>query len=119
MKLLYIFRSKTSIAEFLVYCKRVGTKSANSRKKAKSNRKLVRPPYVCDFICLQFLCQVCPDDGFDFEALIDLENESKSQRCYSHHGQRYQEVVKEFKRLEKPKTDNSTTPYDVDFYSLN
>ncbi|XP_062519013.1 uncharacterized protein LOC134194121 isoform X2 [Corticium candelabrum] len=102
-------KSKTSIATFLVYCKQLATKS---RKKAKSKRTLDQEPHICDLICLQFLCQVCPDDGFEFETLINLENESQSRRRNYQHpdpGYKYQKVVKQFKQLKNPETADSST----------
>ena len=109
LNFIYLFRSKTSIATFLVYCKQLATKS---RKKAKSKRTLDQEPHICDLICLQFLCQVCPDDGFEFETLINLENESQSRRRNYQHpdpGYKYQKVVKQFKQLKNPETADSST----------
>ncbi|XP_062508756.1 uncharacterized protein LOC134184992 isoform X2 [Corticium candelabrum] len=109
-------KSKTSIAKFLVYYKDLATKPADSTKKSKSNT-LDRVPYVCDLVCLQFLCQVIPDDGFDFEALINLENESQSQSYQHHHGYTYREVVKAFKRRKNSETADRTTATNAASFS--
>ena len=105
-----------AIAEFLIYCKQLATASADSTdpKETRSapSVSLYRDICIRDFLYLEFLCQVCPDDEFDFEALLMNPEEAA---CYYRSGNEYLMFAKIFKLLRARRNRDATeTSNDTD-----
>ena len=101
-----MYRCKTRLAAFIARCKHRSDIDcfASSDDKLPSRELCLR-----DFISLEHLCQVFPDDEFDFDDLLQItDNQCKeSVNCSL-----YMDVVKRFRKRRNGEADSEDDETD-------
>ena len=88
------FRCKARLTAFITRCKHVAC-TGSAEQGANSGDEELPSRELClrDFISLEHMCQAFPEDGFDFESLLQRPNKESSP---TRHNYGYYRVVNKF-----------------------